>query len=109
MNPLIFPPSLTPVCFSQGGQEHGGPLLGLLLAAEVEGDAVVRRRHQAQLVARRRLHLVVHRPQIELGDRLETHRDKQRGLGQRGVGDGMVGAKMATMCVNIFEIRVVGD
>lgn len=51
-------------------RHHGSPGLRFLLAAEVEGDAVVRGRGQDQLVTPRRLDFVAHRPEVELGDGL---------------------------------------
>lgn len=57
---------LTFLRLSQGGGEHRGPFPGLLLRAEVKGDAVVWGHRQSQLVALRCFHLIAHRPQVKL-------------------------------------------
>lgn len=62
---------LTSVCFSQRRCHHRGPLLGLLLTAEVEADAVMWRRRQTQFVALGWLYLILYCPQIKLSDGLE--------------------------------------
>lgn len=60
----------TSLRFSLWRHQHRRPPLGLLLAAEVEADAIVGRHHQTQLVTLWRFHLVAYRPQIKLSNGL---------------------------------------
>lgn len=57
---------LTFLCLSQGGCEHCGPFPCLLLTAEVEGDAIMWRHRQSQLMALWCFYLITHCPQIKL-------------------------------------------
>lgn len=63
---LLLKARLTFLCLSQGGGEHRGPFPGLLLTAEVKGDAVMWGYRQSQFVALGCFHLIAHRAQVKL-------------------------------------------
>lgn len=79
---------LTSESLSQRWHHHGGPLLCLAVAAEVEADAVVGRRGETHLVAARRLDLVLHRAQVELRDELRGGGAERRERESQAGNDG---------------------
>lgn len=66
------------MCFFQCRQDHCGPLLGLLLTAEVKTDAIVRRCNQNQFMTLWGLQLVVYEPQIKFCYGLGKTKTKKR-------------------------------